>query len=150
VATTLERQQRGLTALNVAGLSGIETLGAVLIAAVGLSVLGAFLILERRREIAILRSLGADSSHVMTGPAIESGVAVLGSLLIGVPVGLFLGALAVRVLGLFFALPPPVLVVPVDALLGLILAVIIASIIALSLALLSVSRERVAAVLRGV
>ena len=149
VVTTLERQQRGLTALNVAGLSGIESLAAGLIAAVGLAVLGAFLVLERRREIAILRTLGADKRQILVGPAIETGVAVVGSLVIGVPVGLGLSVLAVRVLGLFFNLPPPLLVVPVAPLGTLILGVVVASVVALGLTLISVNRDRVAAVLRG-
>ena len=41
---------------------------------------------------------------------------VLGSLLIGVPVGLGLALLEVRVLSLFFALPPPLLTIPTGAL----------------------------------
>ena len=61
--------QRGLTALNLAGLGRIEALGAALIAAVGVAVLGAFLVLERRREFAILRAVGADTSQVIAGPA---------------------------------------------------------------------------------
>ena len=60
--------QRGLTALNLAGLGRIEALGAALIAAVGVAVLGAFLVLERRREFAILRAVGAETSQVLTGP----------------------------------------------------------------------------------
>ncbi len=149
VVTSVDREQRGLTALNVAGLSAIEALGSGLIAAVGLAVLGAFLILERHREIAILRTIGADDRQVLTGPAIETSVAVIGSLLIGVPVGLGLGFLAVRVLGLFFAQPPPLLVVPLVPLAGLIGGVVVTSVLALTLTLFRLDRERVAAVLRG-
>lgn len=149
VATTVASQQRGLTALNVTGLSAIEALAAGAIAAVGLAVLGAFLILERRREIAILRTMGASDRQIITAPAIEAGVAIVGSLLIGLPVGLGLGILAVRVLGLFFALPPPLLVVPVGALAILIGGVVTASLAALAVTLLDIRRDRVAAVLRG-
>jgi putative ABC transport system permease protein len=42
------QQQRSLTALNLDGLSRIEAIAAGLIAAIGVGVLGAFLVLERR------------------------------------------------------------------------------------------------------
>jgi putative ABC transport system permease protein len=84
---------RGLTALNLAGLGRIESVGAVLIAAVGVAVLGAFLVLERRREFAILRAVGAATANVLHGPALEGAIAAAGSLVVGVPVGLGLAVL---------------------------------------------------------
>lgn len=137
--------QRGLTALNLAGLGRIEALGAALIAAVGVAVLGAFLVLERRREFAILRAVGADASQVIVGPASEGVLVALGSLLIGVPVGLGLALLEVRVLSLFFALPPPLLTIPTGAL--AVFTVFMAT-IAMATALAAVTRVRPASVLR--
>jgi hypothetical protein len=93
-----------------------------------------------------------DDRQILVAPALEAGVAVLGSIVIGVPVGLGLGVLAVRVLGLFFTLPPPLLVVPVEGVVALVVGVVGvvgASVVALSLTLLVVSRGRVAAALRG-
>jgi putative ABC transport system permease protein len=142
--TTLAQQTsigpRSLTALNLNGLKRIEAVGAALIAAIGVAVLGAFLIFERRREFAVLEAVGADRSQVVTGPAQEGIVAVLGSLLIGLPLGLLLSVLAVRVLGLFFTLPPPVASVPGLSLLGLVALMVIASIVALSASLFAVTR----------
>jgi putative ABC transport system permease protein len=129
-----------LTALNLSGLKRIEAVGAALIAAIGVAVLGAFLIFERRREFAVLEAVGADRSQVVTGPAQEGIVAVLGSLLIGLPLGLLLSVLAVRVLGLFFTLPPPVASVPGLSLLGLVALMVTASIVALGASLLAVTR----------
>jgi putative ABC transport system permease protein len=140
--------QRGLTALNLLGLGRIEALGAALIAAVGVAVLGAFLVLERRREFAILRAVGADTSQVLTGPASEGALVVLAGLLIGVPVGLGLAMLDVRVLSLFFALPPPLLTVPVGALVAFVVFTAATSVIAMAAALAAVLRVRPAAVLR--
>ncbi len=148
VSTVAAPNERGLTALNLAGLSLIEAIGASLIAAVGVAVLGAFLILERRRELAILHTIGADAWQILTGPALEGGLVVLGSIAIGVPVGLGLSMLAVRVLGLFFALPPPLLVVPVWQLMALVLLMVLASAIALAMALTAVNRVQPASVLR--
>jgi putative ABC transport system permease protein len=150
--TTLAEQAhfgpRSLTTLNLNGLKGIEAIGAALIAAVGVAVLGAFLVFERRREFAVLEATGADSYHIIAGPAQEGVVAVLGSVLIGVPLGLVLGVLVVRVLGLFFTLPPPLLAVPVWNLVGFVLLMVITSSLALGASLIAVARVGATAALR--
>jgi len=139
---------RSLTALNLDGLKRIEAIGAGLIAAIGVAVLGAFPVLERRREFAVLEAVGAETSQVIEGAAQEGIITVLGSLLIGLPLGLGLGILSVRVLGLFFSLQPPLLTVPVGTLLAFILLMVATSAAALSAALVAVTRVRAANVLR--
>jgi putative ABC transport system permease protein len=144
-----DKERRTLTSLSLGGLSRLEAIGAALVAAVGVAVLGAFLVLERRRELAILRAAGASTAQVLTGPALEGAVAVLGSLLVGVPVGLGLAVLEVRVLGLLFTLPPPLLSVPLGALAGLGALMVATSAVALGLTLLVTSRVPTASVLRA-
>lgn len=144
----LRATERGLTALNLLGLGGIESIGASLAAAVGVAILGAFVILERRREFAILQAIGADTRQILTGPALEGAVTVVGSVAIGLPIGLGLGILAVRVLGLFFTLAPPLLTVPLVELAALALFMVTTSAVALGVALVAVNRVRAAAVLR--
>ena len=73
---------------------------------------------------------------------------MIGSLAIGLPVGLGLGILAVRVLGLFFTLSPPLLTVPVPELAALVAFMVVTSAIALGSALVAVNRVRSASVLR--
>jgi len=73
---------------------------------------------------------------------------VLGSLLIGVPVGLGLALLEVRVLSLFFALPPPLLTIPTGALVLFVVFMVMTSTIAIAAALTAVTRVRPASVLR--
>jgi putative ABC transport system permease protein len=148
IAENIRQEQRGLTAVNLHGLSRIEVVGAGLIAAIGVGVLGAFLVLERRRELAILRTLGADTRHVLAGPLLEGALASIGSLVIGVPVGIGLGIITIRVLNLFFALPPPLVVVPSGELVALAVLVVAASAVALGIVLLAIGRRGVAAVLR--
>jgi putative ABC transport system permease protein len=151
VATVAQRvrvQQRTLTALNLDGLGRIEAGAAGLIAAIGVGVLGAFLVLERRREFALLRTVGAGTGAILTGPATEGAAATLGSLVIGVPVGVGLAMVAVRVLGLFFTLPPPLVTIPAVPLLELSAFVLVVSGSALGLALNRVRRVDVAPVLR--
>jgi putative ABC transport system permease protein len=139
---------RDLTTLNLGPLSEIEAVGAALIAAVAVAVLGAFLVLERRREFATLEAIGADTVRVLTGPALEGLVTVLAAIAIGVPVGLGLGLLSVRILGLFFTLTPPLLSVPVPALAGFLAFVVAASAVALGWTLLAARRVRAGDVLR--
>ncbi|HEU4397159.1 MAG TPA: ABC transporter permease [Actinomycetota bacterium] len=148
VEDLVRREHRGIATLSLAGLGRIESVGAGLAAALGVAVLGAFLALERRRELAILRTVGADTPQTVTGPALEGVIAVLGSLAVGVPLGLGLAVLAGRVLGLFFTLPPPLLAVPALPLATLGLLVVGASALALGAALVAVDRRSVATVLR--
>jgi putative ABC transport system permease protein len=148
VATVADPSRRGLAALNLSGLGRIESFGAGAIAAVGVAVLGAFLVLERKREFAVLRAVGADTTQVLTAPASEGAIVALGSLAIGVPVGIGLGILAVRVLGLFFTLSPPLITLPIVSLIGMGLFVLITSGIAMGASLVAVNRVQPASVLR--
>jgi putative ABC transport system permease protein len=140
--------QRSLTTLNLAGLSTLESLAAGLIAAVGVAVLGAFVALERRREFAILRTLGADRRQVLTGAAQEGAISVFGSVILGVPIGLGIALVSVRVLGLFFVLPPPLLALAAGRLGLFLLLTVGTSAAALAVALVAINRVTAATTLR--
>jgi putative ABC transport system permease protein len=140
--------QRSLTALNLAGLSTIESAFAALIAALGVAVLGAFLVMERRREFAILATIGTGNRDMLVGTAVEGAAAVLGSLVIGIPVGLALALLAVRVLGGFFVLPPPLLSVPIVDITALVALVLLTTGAAFFIALERLRRSNLAGLLR--
>jgi putative ABC transport system permease protein len=139
---------QSIAALDLGPLSDIESIGAGLIAALGVAVLGAFLVLERRREFAILDAVGADRRQLLAGPAAEGAISVAGSLLLGVPLGLVLSILSVRVLGLFFVLPPPIVTVPAGTLLVFVAVMVAASAAVLALALRAVTRVASATTLR--
>jgi putative ABC transport system permease protein len=85
---------------------------------------------------------------VLDGPAQEGLIAVLGSLAVGLPVGIGFGMLAVRVLGLFFTLPPPLLVVPLWPMVAFVALILLTSTLALASALRGVNRVAAATVLR--
>jgi putative ABC transport system permease protein len=119
-----------------------------MIAAIGLGVLGAFVIVERRHDLAILRLIGANTRQTVTAPAIEGGLTAIGSLVIGIPIGIGLAALSVRILGLFFTLPAPSLTVPVTNLIVLALLVLGASAVAIGLTLRKAAGVSVSAQLR--
>ncbi len=148
LASQAHANQRSLTTLNLSGLQQIESVGAALIAAVGVALLGAFVALERRRELAVLQAIGADTLQVITGPAIEGLIAVLGSITIGLPIGLCLGVLAVRILGLFFTLPPPLLTLPALPLAAFVLLTVATSAMALGATLLTISHTNQTTTLR--
>jgi putative ABC transport system permease protein len=59
----------------------------------------------------------------------------VGSVVVGVPVGIGLAAVSVRVLGLFFTLPPPLLTLPLGALARLTGGTLLGSALALAVAL---------------
>jgi putative ABC transport system permease protein len=139
---------RSLASLNLGGLQKIEAIGAGLIAAIGVAVLGAFLVFERRREFAILEAVGAEASQIATAPAQDGVVAVIGSLVIGLPLGLILALISVRVLGLFFTLPPPVLTAPGGSLAAFVGLMLVTSALAIAGSLRAVRRVTAAAVLR--
>ncbi len=148
VAHSTLSEQRSLTTLNLRNLGRLESIAAGLVAAIGVALLGAFIVLERRREAAILRTCGATTRQILTPPTIEGTIAVLGSLLIGVPVGIATSIVGIRVLGLFFTRQPPLLVLPVQALLLLAGSLVATSVVALGVTLHQVSRANPAALLR--
>jgi putative ABC transport system permease protein len=148
VGRLLSKDRRSLTTLNLGGLGRIAATGAALIAALGVAVLGAFVILERRREAAVLQAVGADTRQLLQHIVVEAGAVVGGSVTIGTVVGLGLGVLTVRVLGLFFALPTPLLVVPLGSLSLLAGGTIVGSVVALAVAVKVLMRISPAETLR--
>lgn len=142
------KEQSTLATLNLSGLSRIETTGTLLIAALGVAVLGAFLVLERRREYAVMRSLGATTRQVLVPPALEVGSTVLVGIALGVPIGLGMTTITTRVLTPLFTISPPLATIPVGGL--ALLAALVAAVAAISLggALGVVARLRTVAVLR--
>lgn len=148
LAGQVQSAPRSLASLNLGGLRQIEAIGAGLIAAVGVAVLGAFGIFERRREFAVLEVVGADTRQAVTGPAAEGLVALLGSVVIGLPIGFGLGLVSVRVLGLFFTVPPPLLSISWGSLIGFVALMLTASIAAIGGSLVAVRRVTAASVLR--
>jgi putative ABC transport system permease protein len=65
-----------------------------------------------------------------------------------VPVGLLLGVVSVRILGLFFTLPPPTLTIPAGPLAALVLVLVAASAVGLGAALAAIGRTSAASTLR--
>lgn len=144
----LAKEQSTLATLNLGGLSRIEVAGTVVIATLGIALLGAFLVLERRREYAVLRSLGATTGQVLTPPAIEASITLAVSLVLGVPIGLMMTTITTRVLTPLFSFSPPLVAIPTGQLALLVAAVVAAAAVAVGLALVFVAKLRTVTTLR--
>jgi putative ABC transport system permease protein len=68
----------------------------VVTAAIGLSVAMVVSVRSRRRELAILRSLGFTGRQVRRSVRVQSVATMAGALLVGVPVGVLIGRLTWR------------------------------------------------------
>jgi putative ABC transport system permease protein len=104
--------------------------------------------MERKREFAILATVGTGNKDMLVGTAVEGVVAVLGSLVVGIPIGLALALLAVRVLGGFFVLPPPLLSVPVLGITALVALVLLTTGLVFFAALERLRRSNLSGLLR--
>jgi len=146
--TALAAEQSTLATLNLNGLSRIEVAGTITIATLGIALLGAFLVLERRREYAVLRSLGASTAQVLIPPALEASLTLVVSLILGVPIGLLMTTITTRVLTPLFSFSPALVAVPIGSLALLVAAVVATSALAIGLALGFVARLRTVTTLR--
>jgi putative ABC transport system permease protein len=87
--------------LLVGGLLGVSLV-------LGLSVVVAASVRARRRELAMLRTLGFTGGQLRTSVRVQAAVTMLAALLIGVPLGVIVGRLAWRAFasGLAVVMPP--------------------------------------------
>ena len=151
LATLVIPEQRALTSLNLRGLSRLESVAAGLVATIGVAILGAFLVLERRREAVVLRTcFGSRHRAGRHGTGVEGAVAVLGGLLIGIPVGLGVGILTVRILLSSSPCRPRCSSSRPARAAALAAVVVLGSVVALTLALMRVSHQSAASVLRDI
>ena len=102
----------GLTAISVTGLTRIEMVFAVLLAAAGSSLVLALGIQERRRNYAIASALGARRSQLGAFVWSETGLMLVGGGAAGAVLGWVLSWMLVKVLTGVFDPPPTHLSVP--------------------------------------
>ncbi len=135
-ATTLDKDQSSLAALNIRGLLRLDSAYALAMAATAITIFVFGLLLQRRREYVILRALGLGIGQIRALIVAE----VVGVALLGASVGLLVGAamayFLVAVLRPLFVLRPVVDIPAADmvVLTSLVLAVsVIASLAATTL-----------------
>lgn len=103
--TAARVDESSLTNLNVTGLGGIQqTFGYVLVAGAMFAFV-ATLISTRKKDLSTMRALGASLGQVRRFVAAQAVAVAATSLAVGVPVGLALGWLLVRLLAIIFPIP---------------------------------------------
>ncbi|MGH2597740.1 MAG: FtsX-like permease family protein [Actinomycetota bacterium] len=132
-ATTLDKDQSSLTALNVNGLLQLDSFYTFLMAAAATAMFVFGLLLQRRREYVTLRAQGLRSRDVRRLVLAESGLSAGVGAAIGMCVGVGVASQFILVLRPIFTLPPPPAVpVPELAALGALVigAAVLSSVVA--------------------
>lgn len=114
-ATTLNKDQSSLTALNVQGLLQLDSFFTFLMAAAATAMFVFGLLMQRRREYVTLRAQGLQSWEVRRLVLAESSISAALGAAIGMLVGVAIASQFILVLRPIFTLPPP-LEIPVPEL----------------------------------
>jgi len=109
-ASTLDKDQSSLTALNVHGLLDLDSFYTLLMAAAGIAIFVFGMMLQRRREYVTLRAQGMQTWEIRALVLGESFLVSLCGLVAGILVGIGMGFLLVHVLRPLFILDPGVTV----------------------------------------
>jgi putative ABC transport system permease protein len=115
-ATAFNRDASSLTAVNMRGLGSLETLFAVLMSAIGVSIFVYGLLLQRRKEYVTMRALGMRFGQLRALVLGEASAVAVCSLVVGGAVGIAMALMFVRVLAPLFTIPPNTLTFPVEEL----------------------------------
>jgi putative ABC transport system permease protein len=128
-ATTLDKDQSSLAALNIRGLLTLDSAYALAMAATAITIFVFGLLLQRRREYVTLRAQGMRIGRIRSLIITESvGVVVVGAV-VGALVGAAMAYFLVTVLQPLFVLSPEVVIPRADivVLAALVLAVSVAA-----------------------
>jgi ABC-type antimicrobial peptide transport system permease subunit len=128
-ATTLDKDQSSLAALNIRGLLTLDSAYALAMAATAITIFVFGLLLQRRREYVTLRAQGMRIGRIRSLIITESvGVVVVGAV-VGAVIGAAMAYFLVTVLQPLFVLRPEVVIPRADivALAALVLAVSVAA-----------------------
>ncbi len=138
-ATTFNKDQSSLTALNIRGLVALDSFYTLVMSAAVIAMFVFGLLLQRRREYVTFLAQGMPSrklQHLILG---EAGFVGLSGLAAGILVGGGMGLLLVHILQPLFILPPATTVPVKDA--ALLVGLLIAATVASTLAALTILRR---------
>jgi putative ABC transport system permease protein len=103
--TAAKVDESSLTNLNAAGLGGIQqTFGYALVGGAMFAFV-ATLISTRRKDLSTMRALGASLGQVRVFVAVQAATVIAAALAVGIPVGVMLGWVQVRLLAVIFPIP---------------------------------------------
>ncbi len=106
-ATTLNKDQSSLTAVNVRGLLDMGSVYAMAMGAAAIFMVVFGLLLQRRREYLTLRAYGLSTPSLLVLVIGEAMIVATCGLAAGLAVGMVMGRLFVQVLRPLFILSPP-------------------------------------------
>lgn len=148
LATVRSRIASGLTAVNLAGLARLELAFAVLLLAASTGLVLALGLTERRRTFTVLNALGARPRQLAAFLNGEGLVVVGFGGLFGLVIGLGVAQTLIKLLQGVFDPPPEHMLLPWHYLLGLLMAGLVSTALALTFARRA-SGQRVTEVLRA-
>jgi putative ABC transport system permease protein len=130
-----------LTALNLRGLGGLQSLYTVLISAASIGIFVFGLLLQRRKEYVTMRALGIRIGQLWALVFGEAAIVAIVSLVIGSIAGVVMAVMFVQILAPLFTIQPSMLTVPGAQL--VVLATLVLGGMAISVALAARSLRRI-------
>jgi putative ABC transport system permease protein len=128
-ASTLDRDQSSLAALNVSGLVDLDSGFALAMAVVAIVIFVFGLLLQRRREYITLRALGIEFRGIRTLVIAEASAVAIGGAAAGILTGAAMAYYFVRILRPLFVLAPSYSI-PIHALVTPAFLLLVATLIA--------------------
>ncbi len=148
LGATNARLANSITSVDLADLVLLDLIFAVLVAAVGAALFLLAGLVERRRELATIEAIGAEPRQLRALVVGEATVIGVSGLIIGVLSGAVVGYTLLQIMAGLFDPPADFPTVPIPALLGAALAVVLGLAAAVFVADWALSRLRVLAMLR--
>ena len=130
-----------LTALNLRGLGGLQSLYTVLISAASIGIFVFGLLLQRRKEYVTMRALGIRMAQLWALVFGEAAIVAVVSLVVGSIAGVVMAMMFVQILAPLFTIQPTTLTVPASQL--ALLATLVLGGMAISVALAARSLRRI-------
>jgi len=137
-----------ITTVDLAGISRIEEVFAVLLAAAAIGLFVLVAVAERRHELATMEALGASLRSVAAFVWSEASLVLGAALMLAVLLGWLLAEMLVAMLQHVFDPPPDRLALPWTFLGALAGAAVLGGIVAVALASRGLSRLRLGTILR--
>jgi putative ABC transport system permease protein len=148
ISSTNARLVNTVTSVDLGHLVQIDLGFAIAIASIGVALFLLAGVSERRRELATLRALGAEPSHLRSLLLGETAIVATVGVGVGLVVGLAIGEMLLQVLAGIFDPPAQLPAVPIAAVAGVIAAIVLGLGVALAIALRAVARLGVLTELR--
>ena len=137
-----------ITAVDLGGISRIEEAFALILAAAAMGLFIAVAVAERRQEFATMAALGASLREISAFLWTEAGLVLAGSLAFAAVLGLLIAKMLVAMLQHVFDPPPDHLAIPWAFLGGLTAAAVAGTLLAAALAIHTIRRLPLGAILR--